>query len=330
MEPIKMKIKVRAHSNIALIKYWGKNNILLNTPAVGSISLTLDGLFTETAVEFDEKLKADSFILNDNAVSENDTKRISMFLEKVRKMSGVKNYAKVVTSNNFPTAAGLASSASGFAALAMAASEAAGLQLSPKALSILARKGSGSAARSILGGFVEMYKGEKEDGTDSFAEQIKEKDYWDIRLLAAVTTSQKKKVASTDGMRRSKQTSPYYAAWLERQEIDLDNMRRSILDKNFTQLGELAEYSALKMHAMAMASHPGLIYWNGATIEGIQLVYRLREQGVEVYFTIDAGPQLKIICLPENENKVIAELQRMNGIQQIIRSKPGPGAMMVQ
>lgn len=324
-----MKVTAKANSNIALIKYWGKRDARLNLPAVGSISVTLAGLSTTTSVAFDENLKGDRFILNGQAEAKEESQRVSRFLDIIRQMSGVRQQAIVESSNNFPTAAGLASSASAFAALSLAASRAAGLELSAAKLSELARRGSGSAARSIFGGFVEWRRGEKDDGSDSVAEPLAEKDFWDIRVLIAVTSAQKKKTGSTDGMILSKLTSPYYTAWVESSPDDLNGMRHAILKKDFQKMGELAEFSCLKMHAVALASNPGMIYWNGATIEGLQLIRELRRQGNAVYFTVDAGPQIKAICLPETVQKVSAALENLAGVQRIIGTRLGDGAQLI-
>ena len=192
-----MKTTARANSNIALIKYWGKKDERLNTPAVGSISLTLDGLHTTTTVVFEQNLENDILVLNGSPASADEAQRVSRFLDLVRAEAGVSWKARVQSENNFPTAAGLASSASGFAALALAGSRAAGLEMSMAKLSLLARRGSGSAARSVFGGFVEMTAGTRPDGSDSLARQLHEKSHWDIRLIVALTSESSKKTGST-------------------------------------------------------------------------------------------------------------------------------------
>ncbi|MBN2424995.1 MAG: diphosphomevalonate decarboxylase [Calditrichaceae bacterium] len=324
-----MKITAVAHSNIALVKYWGKRDARLNLPAVGSISLTLDALHTHTSVQFDETFKSDTLFLNGKEAGEKETKRISGFLDLIRARSGQKSKAQVESENNFPTAAGLASSASGFAALAAAASKAAGLSLSDRELSVLARLGSGSAARSVFGGIVEMHKGQKADGSDSFAEPLYPPDYWDLRLLIAVTSEAKKSIGSTDGMTLSKNTSPYYKAWVDSHPADLVGMKKALEHKDFTGLGEISEFSCLKMHALALASNPGMLYWNETTLAGIHLLREIRRHGTEVYFTIDAGPQVKAICLPEAVNKVKEALGSLAGVKQVMHTKLGPGIRII-
>ncbi len=325
-----MRAKARAHSNIALIKYWGKRNVELNIPAVGSISLTLDALWSETEIVFDEKLQKDELILDNHRASAKEIKRTSAFLDLLRKRAGTTLKARVISANNFPTAAGLASSASGFAALTLAAAHALNLKLSDKELSIMARRGSGSAARSIFGGFVEMLAGTADDGSDSFAQPIVPEDFWDIRLLIGITSSQPKKVGSTDGMTLSRKTSPYYQAWLNAQPQDLHQMRQAILQKDFEQVGELSEHSCLKMHALALSSKPGILYWNAITVDAMHAVRELRRKGVPAYFTIDAGPQIKVLCQPKDEIRVRDMLRSINGIERIIVNKPGPSAKILE
>ncbi len=324
-----MKATAKAHSNIALIKYWGKRDERLNLPAVGSISLTLDALHTVTSVHFDSALNADELILNDEKAGGKETARISAFLDLIREMAGMTHRARINSQNNFPTAAGLASSASAFAALALAATKASGLSLSKKELSVLARQGSGSAARSVYGGLVEMRRGSAADGSDAYAVRLAAPDYWDLRLLIAVTSEAKKPVGSTAGMRLSEQTSPYYRAWVDHSENDLREMRQAVEQKDFEKVGELCEFSALKMHALALSSNPGLIYWNGATVEGMHVVRALRRTGLAVWFTIDAGPQLKALCLPEAAAKVAEALQNVHGVRQVIECRPGPDALVL-
>ncbi len=327
---MEMMAKARANANIALIKYWGKRNSRLNLPAVGSISLTLSELWTETTVRFDPDFHEDFFTLNGVPANVEQTQRISKFLDLVRQYKGVTYGAHVNSKNNFPTAAGLASSASGFAALSVAAAFALQLPLSPKELTILARQGSGSAARSIFGGFVEMHAGKKSDGSDSFAEPLEPADYWDVRLLIGVTSTESKKISSTYGMSLSRKTSPYFKAWVRSQEKDLDEMRQAIRKKDFERLGELSEHSCLKMHAVALSSNPGILYWNATTVEAMHAVRELRAQGVQAYFTIDAGPQIKVLCLPQDQERVSQMLTAIDGIKQVIVNAPGPDAEVLE
>lgn len=320
-----MRAVARANTNIALIKYWGKRDAALNLPAVGSLSLTLEGLSTRTTVTFDGKLAADALVLNGADADAKATGRVSKFLDLVRAGAGIRERARVESTNDFPTAAGLASSASAFAALAVAATHAAGLKLSDRELSILARRGSGSAARSIFGGFVEMHRGTRADGEDSFAEPIVTD--WDVRLVIAATTQGPKATLSTDGMRHTAETSPYYEAWTKMSERDLTTAREAIARRDLEALGEVTEASCLSMHASAMAARPAVVYFIGATIEGYRIIQDLRRAGVPAWFTCDAGPHVKALTNAANAAKVEAALAKL-GKTWICR--PGPRAEVLE
>lgn len=318
-----------AHSNIALIKYWGKSNHKLNIPAVDSISITLKELTTKTSIKISEKLKSDSFVLDNKPANEGQQKKVKQFLELIRHKKNINSFFEIISNNNFPTGAGLASSASGFAALALAASHAAGLDLTPFELSELARQGSGSAARSIYGGFVHMHRGDDKSGMDAVAEQLYDENYWDLRLLILVTSTKEKELGSTDGMNLSAKTSPYYRRWVQSTVGDIGEMTNAIAKKDFEKVGELAEFSCLKMHALAMSANPGIIYWNGHTVDLINKVRELRKSGLGIFFTIDAGPQVKVLCLPSDVKKAQKEFENMSGIKQIIHTSIGPSAYIV-
>lgn len=313
-----------ACANIALIKYWGKRQRELNLPAVGSLSITLDALSTRTRVRFDPALAADSLRLNGRENVE-ATARTSRFLDLLRAKAGHEERAEISSENNFPTSAGLASSASGFAALAAAAAAALDLQLAPAELSALARQGSGSAARSIFGGFVEWHRGERDDGADSHAEPLAAAEHWPLKVLIAVTDEGPKQTGSTDGMTQTEFTSPYFDAWVDGQEADLGDARAAILARDFEKLADVSEFSCLKMHASAMAARPGVIYWNGATIAAMHAVRALRSRGLPVFFTVDAGPQVKAVCLPEAEAAVRETLTEIPGVTRVLGSGLGPG-----
>jgi diphosphomevalonate decarboxylase len=317
-----------AHSNIALVKYWGKKDPDLNLPVTGSISFTLDKLFTKTYVTFNESLKQDTLFINDKLADDHKKVRLSKFLDIIRKTGGIKSNAEIHSTNSFPIGAGLASSASAFAALALAASRAAGLTLSKGQLSALARQGSGSAARSIYGGFVEMLPGQKPDGSDAHARQLAPLGFWDLRLLIAITSTDEKEIGSTAGMKRTAQTSPYYAGWVCSTPHDLEDMRTAIKNKDIQKVGELAEHSCLKMHALMMSARPSLIYWNDTTMRLIHEVKNLRHEGVQVYFTIDAGPQVKVICNPDDVGSVSEYLADIHGVTEIIHNSLGPDAYL--
>jgi len=323
----------RAHSNIALVKYWGKRDAALNTPAVGSISVTLDALHTDTRVTFRPDLAADEFWL---AGARSPVTRISRVLDLVRGHaagSGLPTAglnAVVSSTNNFPTGAGLASSASGFAALAVAATGAAGLTLPERELSILARHGSGSAARSIFGGFAEMHAGTAVDGSDAYAEQLLDRAAWPLMVVVAITEHGEKSINSTIGMNESKATSPFYPAWLDSADDDLVEMRDAIRDRDFARLGELSEYNCLKLHALMLTTRPALIYWNAATVAAMHAVRALRAAGVPAYFTIDAGPQVKVLCLPGDAAAVQQAMTLVPGVHEARISALGPAAYRLE
>jgi diphosphomevalonate decarboxylase len=324
-----MKVTAVANANIALVKYWGKRNEELILPYNGSISITLDGLFTITTVEFSKKYKKDSIIINSEKLKK-DEKDILGHLQRIRKMARIRERARVVSKTNFPVAAGLASSASGLAALTLAATKAAGLNLDQKGLSILARQGSGSACRSIFGGFVEWLKGKKEDGSDSYARQIANENHWpDFRMIVSILTEKKKKMGSRTAMAQTVKTCPYYQGWLKTVNKDLEIIRRGILKRDFSTVGSRAEYNCLKMHALMISTQPPIIYWLPQTVEIIQSVIRWRESGLECYFTIDAGPQVKIICLKKDVLKIKKRLKNIEGVRKIIVSKPGKGVRLI-
>ena len=319
-----------ARPNIALVKYWGKRQTALNLPAAGSLSITLDSIYTRTQVRFDDTLTADQLLLNGQ---ENPAalKRIRRFLDYLRQQAGRSLYAEVMTDNNFPTAAGLASSASGFAALALAASQALQQDTDAQKMSILARIGSGSAARSIYGGFVTMHAGQDDQGLEDYATPTFAAEHWPLSVVIAVTTTASKTVSSGTGMEQTRLTSPYHAAWIESVAEDIEQARRAIEQKDFMALAEVSEHSCLKMHADMLATRPPLMYWNAVTVACMQTIRALREeQGIPVFFTIDAGPQVKAICLPEVAQQVAQALAEVSGVVNIVHSGLGAGAELLE
>ncbi len=322
-----MRATAVAHPNIALIKYWGKSDIERNIPAVGSLSITLDGLTTTTAVSFNSDLEEDEFLLGGQAIPEMSG-RVSRCLDLVRERVGAQTRARVESNNDFPTAAGLASSASGFAALVTAADAAMGVNIPQNELADMARRSSGSAARSLFGGFVELRL--TPDGPlPTETRQILEPFDWPLRVAVAVTDAGPKEIGSTEGMVRTERTSPYYAGWVDSSEDDLAEARTAIARRDFEALAEVSESSCLKMHAVMLSARPGLVYWNGATVECIRKVRKLRADGVPVFFTVDAGPQVKAVCAPEAFDRVAAELAAVEGVSQVLASGLGEGARVV-
>lgn len=317
-----------AHPNIALVKYWGKRDAGLNIPAVGSLSITLDGLTTTTTVSFDPGLREDRFLL-DGRDAPAMRERVVRCLDLLRARTGSTDFAVVESGNDFPTAAGLASSASGFAALVVAADRALSTGIDRAELAEIARRCSGSAGRSVFGGFVELGFVPGSDRLQVTTRQVLEPSAWPLRVAVAVTEAEPKKVGSTEGMERSRQTSPYYAAWVEASENDLFEARMAVERRDFEALADISESSCLKMHALMLSSRPGLVYWNGATVDCIHRLRGLREEGVPVFFTVDAGPQVKAVCLPEAFERVEAELGAIPGVTRVVASGLGEGARLV-
>lgn len=322
-----MRAAAIAPSNLALVKYWGKRDSALNVPATGSISVTLDGLSTSTTVDFREDLEADECVL-DGVRNGRGAERVTRFLETVRSSFGVERRALVESASDFPAAAGLASSASGFAALALACDAALGLSLSEAQLSALARRGSGSAARSIVGGFAEMRPGEAADGSDAFAVQIAPPERLPLAILAAVTTRARKPVGSTEGMLRTAESSPFYGAWTSSVPRALAEMRAALEAADLERVGMLAEANAMRMHATMLGADPPLLYWNGVTVELVHAVRELRAAGVQAYVTIDAGPQVKVLCEESARAAVREALLAVEGTLEVLEARPGEGARL--
>ena len=317
-------VTARSNVNVALVKYWGKRDQVLNLPATGSISLTLDGLSVEARVSFGDGT-ADELTIDGEPARGDERARLVRFLDIVRDEAGRADPARVTTRSHVPRGAGLASSAAAFAALALASSRAAGLRLDTRALSALARRGSGSAARSIFGGFVEWHRGERPDGSDSIAEPLLAAAEWNLRVVVAITHSGPKAVSSRDGMARAA-GSLLYPAWAASAPADLEEARAAIRARDLEALGSLAEHSALKMHAVGLAARPPLLYWRGATVECVHRVWSLRADGVPAFVTIDAGPQVKVLCRPDDATVVAAALAAVPGVERVVTCAPGGGA----
>jgi diphosphomevalonate decarboxylase len=313
----------RAHANIALAKYWGKADVARNLPAVPSLSLTLSGMRTTTDVTFAQELAADELELGGAAQRGRALSRVSRLLDEVRRLSGVSLFARVRSHNDFPTAAGLASSASGFAALALAASHAAGLSLSLAATSALARAASASAARSLYGGFVELAAGAET------AERVAPPEHWPLCMLVAVTSEAAKETGSTDGMQHTAATSPYYAAWLDDAPRLFGEVKQAVLSRDFERLAPAVEQSALMMHASMLAASPALLYFRPATLAVIEQVHSLRRAGTAACFTIDAGPHVKVLVTPDVAARVEQALGQVPGVLRVLVSEIGPDAQIL-
>lgn len=314
-----------ARANIALVKYWGKRSAALNLPAAGSLSLTLAALETRTTVQLTDGPQ-DRLVLDGEPADAKATGRVSRFLDLVRKRADRHERAEVVSENGFPTAAGLASSASAFAALARAATAAYGVEANPRELSILARQGSGSAARSIFGGYARMHAGARDDGSDAFAEAL---DGARIELAAAIAVADagEKAIGSTEGMDRTRDTSPYHAAWLDLVDRDLAAAELALRKADFEELAEVVEGSCLAMHANALAARPGILYFGPSTLWALERVRALRAEGTPVMFTIDAGPHVVAFTPPEHLDLVERALAE-GPVARVITSQAGDGARL--
>ncbi len=312
-----------AQPNIALIKYWGKRDVEQNLPAVGSISVTLRDLYTDMRVEFDDGLEQDELTVNGSR-DDRMLPRLGACLDRVAGENRTR--ARIVSECNFPIAAGLASSASAFAAATLAAAAAAGRDCTRAELASLAGQASGSAARSVFGGFVEL------SNRDSAIEvrSLRAADEWPLHVVVAITETGPKPVGSTEAMEISRRTSPFYSSWVEQQEHDLDTARSAIADRDFGRLAAIAEHNCLKMHSIMWASRPPMVYWNAATMRCLQTIRRLQGAGIEVFFTIDAGPQVKAICLPRHKQEVAAALSATDGVVDIMTTALGGAARLVE
>lgn len=313
-----------ASPNIALVKYWGKAPGKDNKPAAGSLSMTLSNIGARTEVRFDDALPEDKLLLNGQE-DEATLVRVSRCLDVIRTLQKENSKAEVVSENNFPTGAGLASSAAGFAALTVAADAALNAGLTAAELSRIARRASGSAARSIWGGYVLL----PADTADPTAEPLFDEAHFPLDVVIAVVSKEAKAIGSTEGMISTEQTSDYYAAWIDNQPKDLASAQQALAERDFQKLAAVAEASCLKMHAVMLATRPGLLYWAPATVACLHEIRSLQNEGVAVFFTIDAGPQVKAFCLPEASDKVAQRLADVTGVLEIIRTSTGADALVL-
>lgn len=330
----------RACANIALVKYWGKRDARLNLPAAGSLSLTLDALVTTTQVSFDPGLAEDELVLDGAPAKAAERARTSEFLDLVRAAAHLSQRARVVSRNEFPTASGLASSASGYAALAVAAVGAARAATStgapwpspsPRELSILARQGSGSAARSLFGGFVRMHAGHAEDGSDAYAEPIASRLTEQVRMVIAIVGGgAPKSHGSRDAMDHTAATSPLYRAWIELVPRDLAAAEAALAAGDLEQLGAIAEGNALAMHASAIAARPAVIYWQPATLAAIAEVRAVRAAGHAAWATMDAGPHVKVLTTAGDAPAVAAALRSVAGVTEVSIAAAGGAAAIIE
>lgn len=321
-----MKKTAQAPANIAFIKYWGKADNELRLPLNDSFSMNLTGAHTITTVEFVDGLPADDITLLDGSFSENETKRVIRGLDRIRARVGIGTKAKVVTKNSFPKGTGSAASASGFAALTVAACAAAATVLSEKELTILARLGSGSACRSIPDGFVVWEKGT--DSETSYAHSLYPSTYWALSDVLAVVDSRMKKVPTSEGM-DSVSTSPHLPARLEAIPSRLAALIQAFVDKDFPSLGRVIEEDCLDMHAVMQSQVPPLVYWNDATRLIMASVVQWRNEGLPVYFTIDAGPNVHCICEAKDEKMVRTKIEALGVVETIIENRAAQGTGLI-
>lgn len=317
-----------AHPNFALSKYWGKRPGGGNLPAVPSLSVTMAGFATRTRVRFDGSIGADRVVIGGAPASAPALARVVGLLDRVRAAAGHAAFAVVTSESDFPMGSGLASSASGFAALALAASRAAGLDWDAARVSDLARRSSASAARSIFGGFVELDAGSPDtrDGDVHAARPLAPASQLPLVVLVAVTSEAEKAVGSTEGMNATMDRSPYAGAWLAEAPRLHARLREALLARDFAGVGALAESSAFAMHASAIAA--GIVYWNAATLEALAAVRALRGRGIGAYATIDAGPHVKVLVRPEDADPASAALASAPGVLRVARGSVGPGAQL--
>lgn len=309
----------RAHTNIALIKYWGKKDAKLRLPLMSSLSMTLDAFYSETKItDCDENI----FTLNGEVQNDKSAGRVFNYLKMMQERFGVSGNLRVDSVNHVPTAAGLASSSSAFAALSAAFADHYHLEVDKTELSRMARMGSGSASRSIFGGFAVWQKGDSD--LSSYAYPIDENPKMDLQLLAIEINQNPKKISSTKGMEMSK-SSPFYQTWLDRNDQEIADMEKAIKSSNFTKLGSLAELNASEMHSLTFTAQPGFTYFEPDTIKAIKLVESLRQNGVECYYTIDAGPNVKVLCQLRNVQEITKAFESSFDSVNIVKTGFGPG-----
>ncbi len=320
-----MKSTAIAPSNIAFTKYWGRKDEELRLPENGSISMCLSNLLTTTTVEFSKDYEKDEVVINGGGLEEGEAGRVIKHLDRIRKLANIEHQAKVVSNNNFPSGTGLSSSASGFAALTLAASKAAGLELSEKELSILARQGSGSACRSIPSGIVEWLDGYTSD--TSYAIQIFQPEWWDIADVVAVVSEGKKEVSTSVGQQTAT-SSPFMDVRKSHMEEKNELCKKLIQEKNFKEFGELIEAEALELHTIMLTQRPALIYWTPGTLRIMKLVSHWRADGVPVYFTINTGQDIHLICEQKDVEAVKNKLKDIEEVKDIIVNTPGEGTRL--
>lgn len=317
-----------AHPNIAFIKYWGLADESRRIPANGSISMNIGCLSTKTTVDFDPELQEDTLFLNGDMVTGQGLARVKSFMDHIRRLADQNLYARVISENNFPIGAGLASSASGFAALALAGTAALGLDLSEQELSALARFGSGSACRSIPGGFVEWLVDPQTGAT--YAQSIAPADHWDLVDCIAILSDAHKPVGSEVGMARA-DSSPLQPARVADADRRLEICRVAILKRDFSTLSAITELDSNLMHAVMMTSEPPLYYMLPGSLAIMKAVKAWQAEGLDVTFTLDAGPNVHVITTRPFMGEVIRRLRQIPGVIDVLSAVPaGPARLLPQ
>ena len=315
-----MQSIVRTSPNIALIKYWGKRNTIKNLPAVDSISITLDNLWTEMNVIFSSDLSNDELFINEK--KQNNISRVKNCIDSI--CGEQRDYASIMSRCNFPISAGLASSSSSFSALVVAINSLMKKKWNTQLLANQAGSVSGSAARSILGGIVKL----NNEPEKIRITQLLSPNDWPLRVVIAITDKKEKAISSSKAMKLSADTSPFYSSWVEDQNDDIKEANSFISKKDFEGLASISEHNCMKMHSIMWTTRPSIVYWNATTIDCMQAIRDLQRNGESVFFTIDAGPQIKAICLPENEEKIAKKLNEIKGVQSIMTSGLGSGPII--
>lgn len=320
------KTTAQSCANIAFVKYWGRRDHALRLPLNGSLSMNLDRATTTTTVSFDLELEADAVTIDGESATAQAAQRVSDHLDRIRSAAGIATQARVASRNSFPMGAGIASSASAFAALTAASCAAAGLALDERALTVLARLGSGSACRSIPAGFVEWYAAGI--SADSYAEQIAPPEHWALCDLIAIVQTEHKKVGSSKG-HELVDPSPFAEARLAAAERALPVIRAALLARDFATFGEETEQEAIRMHAVAMTSQPSVLYWSPDTVRIMHAVREWRDEGLACYFTIDAGANVHVLCENRDVPALEARLRALSGVRDVLVNRPGPGTQII-
>lgn len=321
-----MKSTAIAPSNIAFIKYWGRKDDILRLPTNGSLSMNLSNLLTTTTVEFNPHFVEDTIIINGTQEVHEGSRAIK-HLDRIRLLAKITTKAKVITENNFPTATGLSSSSSGFAALTVAASNAASLELSEKELSILARQGSGSACRSIPDGFVQWLDGDTSE--TSYGVSLYAPEYWDIVDVVAVVSKSRKEITTSEG-HTTAGSSPFFPTRLSHIKNRIEKVKKALAQKDFATFGQLVETEALELHAIYITSQPALIYLRPESLQLLRQVMKWREDGLPIYFTLNTGQDVHILCEKKNEIRLTKLLSELDYVQKTISNTPSKGARLVE